>query len=96
MELVRQDKHLELECMSAEQILTFTSPPRIERRGSIPNNDSRPSSQFSLSSQMRLSNTQYRNTPSGFKSAPRVNPLNELWPDSVYILGSETLNKQYV
>jgi hypothetical protein len=95
-ELIRQDKQLELDCMSAEKILTYTAEPRIERRGSIAN---RPSDSR-LSSQMRLSATgsllAQRNTHSGFKTAPRVNPLNELWPDSVYILGNEVLNRQYV
>ncbi len=73
--------------MNAEQILTFTDPPRIERRGSIAD------SQFS--SQIRIS-SHLRHTPSGFKTTPKVNPLNELWPDSVYILGNEVLNRQYV
>jgi hypothetical protein len=88
LELLRQDKQLELDCMSAEQILTFTDSPRIDRRGST-------TTDSLLSSQMRLS-AHPRSTPSGFKTASRVNPLNELWPDSVYILGSEALNRQYV
>jgi hypothetical protein len=91
-ELLRQDKQLELECMASEQILTFTKDPQIERRGQA--------SEQRLSSQLRLSVTgsllSQRNTHSGFKVATRVNPLNELWPDSVYILGNEVLNRQYV
>lgn len=97
-ELIRQDKQLELDCMSAEQIITFTSDPRIERRGS---NVMRQTSEQRLSSQLRLSVAgsilSQRNThSSGFKTTSRVNPLNELWPDSVYILGNELLNRQYV
>lgn len=38
-----------------------------------------------------------RNThTSNFKNPVKINQLNELWPDSVYILGNEALNKQYV
>jgi len=52
--------------------------------------------------QYRVSNLQSTQIHRGgssyshFRESPKINQLNDLWPDSVYILGSEKLNKDYV
>jgi len=57
------------------------------------NNKKRENTQKNTSS---LKNSQFSQEAKTIKEAAEPNPVNEIWPDSIYSLGNERLSKQYV